>query len=227
MVDAMDFKAPQDRVAQNAGMRSEIGPAPTRRVIGRSLASVYGVASYLAFLAAFLYAIGFVGNLAVPKSIDSGPEGLLPVAILVDTLLLLLFAVPHSVMARPAFKKWWTRFIPPPVERSTYVLVRAIVGSSPASSWVRRSCSARTSSATGSADSNEPETMIGRESASTLARNVRCAGFSYRGDRRFLEGRPFTSSFFRIQPALSSDNCPVSVANHKHPGPKPQTSLFA
>ncbi len=124
MVDAMDFKAPQDRVAQNEGMRSEIGPTPTRRVIGRSLALVYGVASYLAFLAAFLYAIGFVGNLVVPKSIDSGPTDSLLVAVLVDSLL--LFAVPHSVMARPAFKRWWTRFIPPPVERSTYVLVSSL-----------------------------------------------------------------------------------------------------
>jgi len=126
MVDVMDFKAPQDRVAQNEGMRSEIGLTPTRRVIGRSLALVYGVASYLAFLAAFLYAIGFVGNLVVPKSIDSGPTDSLLVAVLVDTLLLLLFAVPHSVMARPAFKGWLTRFIPPPVERSTYVLVSSL-----------------------------------------------------------------------------------------------------
>jgi len=94
--------------------------------MSRIIALVYGVASYLAFIAAFLYAIGFVGNLLVPKSIDSGPEGLLPLAILVDTLLLLLFAVPHSVMARPAFKRWWTRFIPPPVERSTYVLVSSL-----------------------------------------------------------------------------------------------------
>jgi protein-S-isoprenylcysteine O-methyltransferase Ste14 len=86
----------------------------------------YGVASYLAFLAAFLYAVGFVGNLLVPKSIDSGPTGSLPASVLVDTLLLLLFAVPHSVMARPAFKRWWTRFVPPPVERSTYVLVSSM-----------------------------------------------------------------------------------------------------
>jgi methanethiol S-methyltransferase len=94
--------------------------------MSRIIALIYGVASYLAFLTAFLYAIGFVGNLLVPKSIDSGPEGLLPFAVLVDTLLLLLFAVPHSVMARPAFKRWWTRFIPPPVERSTYVLVSSL-----------------------------------------------------------------------------------------------------
>jgi protein-S-isoprenylcysteine O-methyltransferase Ste14 len=94
--------------------------------MSRTLALAYGVASYLAFLAAFLYAVGFVANLLVPKSIDSGPGGWLPASILVDTLLLLLFAVPHSVMARPAFKRWWTRFVPPPVERSTYVLISSL-----------------------------------------------------------------------------------------------------
>ena len=99
---------------------------PHRIQEGRVLALAYGVASYLAFLAAFLYAVGFVGNLLVPKSIDSGPTGSLPAAALIDTLLLLLFAVPHSVMARPAFKRWWTRFVPPPVERSTYVLVSSL-----------------------------------------------------------------------------------------------------
>jgi protein-S-isoprenylcysteine O-methyltransferase Ste14 len=94
--------------------------------MSRILALSYGVASYLAFLASFLYAVGFVGNLLVPKSIDLGPKGSLPLAVLVDTLLLLLFAVPHSVMARPAFKRWWTRFIPPPIERSTYVLASSL-----------------------------------------------------------------------------------------------------
>jgi protein-S-isoprenylcysteine O-methyltransferase Ste14 len=94
--------------------------------MSRILALAYGVASYLTFLAAFLYAVGFVGNLLVPKSIDSGPNASLSVAVLVDALLLLLFAVPHSVMARPAFKRWWTRFVPAPVERSTYVLVSSL-----------------------------------------------------------------------------------------------------
>jgi protein-S-isoprenylcysteine O-methyltransferase Ste14 len=94
--------------------------------MSRCITLAYGVACYVAFLAAFLYAVGFVGNLLVPKSIDSGKVGSLTVAVLVDTLLLLLFAVPHSVMARPAFKRWWTRFIPPPVERSTYVLVSSL-----------------------------------------------------------------------------------------------------
>lgn len=93
----------------------------------RTLAPAYGLASYLVFLASFLYAVGFVGNLLVPKSIDSVPSDSLPAAPLVDTLLLLLFAVPHSVMARPAFKTWWTRFVPPSVERSTYVLVSSLL----------------------------------------------------------------------------------------------------
>src|SRR5438034_822390 len=94
--------------------------------MSRILAVAYGAASYVLFLASFLYAVGFVGNLFVPKSIDSGTEGSLLVAFLVDTLLL-LFAVPHSVMARPAFKRWWTQFVPPPVERSTYVLVSSLI----------------------------------------------------------------------------------------------------
>lgn len=92
----------------------------------RFLILAYGLSSYLIFLASFLYAVGFVGNLVVPKSLDSGPRGPLPVALLIDSLLLALFAVPHSVMARPSFKRWWTTIIPPSIERSTYVLVSSI-----------------------------------------------------------------------------------------------------
>ena len=69
--------------------------------------------------------------------------------------------------------------------------------------------------------------MIGWNLVSTLTRSASCAGFSYREGRNSLEGPPFTSSFFRIQPALFSDNCSVSAANYKPPGPKPQTMLFA
>lgn len=94
--------------------------------MSRIIYLAYGVASYLAFLASLLYAVGFVGDLPVPKSIDSGPEGSLLIAALIDTLLLLLFAVPHSIMARPSFKERWTRIIPPQIERSTYVLVSSL-----------------------------------------------------------------------------------------------------
>ena len=87
---------------------------------------LYAVLSYALFLATFLYAVGFVGDLFVPKSINAptGPGGW--AAFLVDAAVLGLFAVQHSVMARPAFKRWWTRFVPAPVERSTYVLFSSL-----------------------------------------------------------------------------------------------------
>ena len=107
-------------------------------MIGRVAALIYGLASYLLFFLSFVYLVAFVSNYLVPnsidvsnylvpKSIDVGSGGALAHSILVDVVLLGAFTVPHSVMARPAFKRWWTTIIPASCERSTYVLISSLL----------------------------------------------------------------------------------------------------
>jgi protein-S-isoprenylcysteine O-methyltransferase Ste14 len=95
-------------------------------MLKRTLIFVYGIACYAVFFATFLYALGFVGNFVVPRAIDGAPRVDLISALLIDLGLLLLFALQHSVMARPAFKRWLTRFVPESAERSTYVLASSL-----------------------------------------------------------------------------------------------------
>ncbi len=90
------------------------------------LAFIYGITAYVLFLGAFLYAIGFVGDFIVPKTINSGTETTFVTALLINALILSVFAIQHSLMARPVFKKWVTRFISPAIERSTYVLLSSL-----------------------------------------------------------------------------------------------------
>ena len=95
--------------------------------MGKFVAFLYGIIAYLVFLISFLYAVGFVEGMVVPKTIDSGSTGPLTEAILINLALMSLFAIQHSVMARPQFKAWWTQYVPAEVERSTYVLLASAI----------------------------------------------------------------------------------------------------
>ena len=98
------------------------GPDFSGSRLFKFIAFLYGMASYLVFFVTILYAIGFVMGLVVPKTIDTGANTSTAEAVVVNLFLMSLFAVQHSVMARKGFKTWWTKYIPKPVERSTYVL---------------------------------------------------------------------------------------------------------
>jgi protein-S-isoprenylcysteine O-methyltransferase Ste14 len=103
-----------------------IGPDFSGSRLFKFIAFLYGMASYFVFFVTILYAIGFVMGLVVPKTIDTGGESSMAEAVIVNLLLMSLFAVQHSVMARQGFKAWWTRIVPKPIERSTYVLASSV-----------------------------------------------------------------------------------------------------
>lgn len=103
-----------------------ISPDTRSNPTGRAVAFLYGLFAYLVFFATFLYAVGFVSGLVVPKTIDSGAIVTAMEGLIVNILLMSLFAVQHSVMARKPFKEWWTQYVPKSVERSTYVLLASL-----------------------------------------------------------------------------------------------------
>jgi protein-S-isoprenylcysteine O-methyltransferase Ste14 len=101
-------------------------PLTQEKLVGKLIAFIYGLVAYLVFFVSFQYAVGFVEGLWVPKTVDSGAVVPISEALIVNLLLMSLFAIQHSVMARKQFKQWWTRFVPKSVERSTYVLLSSL-----------------------------------------------------------------------------------------------------
>ncbi len=105
----------------------QTAPETRASLTGRAIAFLYGIIAYVVFFASFLYAIGFVETLIVPTNIDTGISAPTAQALVINLILMSLFAIQHSVMARPQFKRWWTRFVPVSVERSTYVLFASLL----------------------------------------------------------------------------------------------------
>lgn len=113
--------------AQTTDLNHELHRTGAPGLAGRVLIMAYGALAYTLFLAAFLYAMGFVGNWFVPKGVDSGTPGALVPSLLINGLLLSLFVIQHTIMARPAFKLAWTGIIPRAAERSTFVLLASSI----------------------------------------------------------------------------------------------------
>jgi protein-S-isoprenylcysteine O-methyltransferase Ste14 len=113
------------RAAHRYGRGAKFSIAP-ETAMGRIAALIYGLASYALFVVTTVYAVGFVSGIAVPKTIDSGTPAPLVEALAVNLVLLAIFALQHSIMARKSFKRWWTQFVPEPVERATYVLLSTL-----------------------------------------------------------------------------------------------------
>jgi methanethiol S-methyltransferase len=113
-------------MTQTDAISRDIRSDDSKTVTSRLAALLYGAACYLVFLVTFLYAVGFVMGVGVPKTIDNGPDVPFLEALIVNLLLMSLFAVQHSVMARQGFKRWWTQYVPKSVERSTYVLFASL-----------------------------------------------------------------------------------------------------
>ena len=95
--------------------------------MNRVIAFIYGVVAYVIFLAVFLYMVGFLANQWVPRTVDNAPEASIGTALGINLLLVSLFGLQHTVMARPTFKRWWTQFVPQSVERSTYVMLTNVI----------------------------------------------------------------------------------------------------